>query len=304
MAFVFTRSPYFIQKTSSDDNVTCKLYVDGTSNLRYTLSKPVINGKATFELSELVRDYIQPAYDNDEGRVRFRVDLIDSSGTDSSTHSAIDGYLTHDEGIQTDDNASSSAFVGITSHNSQRRMMVSDLMDTYAPYFVSNSVSYVQFDETDAGVGNVSGTSVYFDLVECSKYDNIALRFLNKSGAIQTMFFNKKHVEQIRAKSKTYNINTIDYDNLTYNEQQHANIKRVQNSSQMYTVNTDFLDEYYNQTIEEIILSEYVWAYIDGAWKPVNVDTNSLTKKTHVNDKLVQFELKLNVANNHININR
>lgn len=301
MAFVFTRSPYFIQKTSTDDTVTCKLYADGTSVLRYTLSKPVINGKATFELSELIRDYIVPAYDNDEGRVRFRVDLIDSSGTDSSTHSAFDGYLTHDEGIQTDDNVSGSAFVGITSYNGQRRMMVSDLMDTYAPYFVSNSVSYVQKDDSDAGAGNVSGVSVYFDLVECSKYDNIALRFLNKSGALQTMFFNKKHVEKVDSKSKTYNISTIDYDNLTYNEQQHSVVKRVQDSSQVYTINSDFVDEYYNQTVEEIILSEHVWAYINGVWKAVNIETNSLTKKTHVNDKLVQFELRFKVANNHIN---
>lgn len=304
MAFIYTRSPYFIQKTSTDATVTCELYVDGTSDLRYTLSKPVINGKATFELSELIRDYIQPAYDNDEGRVRFRVDLTDSAGTSSSTHTAIDGYLTHEQGIQTDSNASGSSVVGITSYNGQRRMMVSDLIDSYVPYLVSNSVTYTAKNETDAGVGSFSGVQIYYDLVECSKYDNIALRFLNKYGAIQTMFFNKKHVEQINVKSKSYNVNTIDYDNLTYNTQQHNNVKNVTNSSQKYTINTDFVDEYYNQTIEEIILSEYVWAYIDSVWKPVNVNTNSLTKKTHVNDKLVQFELQLDVANNHININR
>jgi len=58
------------------------------------------------------------------------------------------------------------------------------------------------------------------------------------------------------------------------------------------------------------MLSEFVWIYINTfthddntslKWHPVNVVTSSLTKKTSVNDKLTQYTLEVEDANDIIN---
>ena len=63
--------------------------------------------------------------------------------------------------------------------------------------------------------------------------------------------------------------------------------------------------EAYNEVIEDILLSEYVWIKYnttDGSkTRPVIVNTSSLTKKTSVNDKLIQYTLEVEEANDIIN---
>ena len=59
--------------------------------------------------------------------------------------------------------------------------------------------------------------------------------------------------------------------------------------------------EAYNAVMEDILLSEYVWIYFDSKWHPVVVVTSSLTKKTSVNDKLIQYTLEVEDANDIIN---
>ena len=49
------------------------------------------------------------------------------------------------------------------------------------------------------------------------------------------------------------------------------------------------------------MLSEFVYIYFNGAWKPVNISTSSLTFKTSVNDRLIQYTVEVEYANEVIN---
>jgi hypothetical protein len=53
--------------------------------------------------------------------------------------------------------------------------------------------------------------------------------------------------------------------------------------------------------MQDIMLSEYVWIYFNSNWRPSTISTNSLTFKTSVNDKLIQYTLDLEFANDIIN---
>ena len=59
--------------------------------------------------------------------------------------------------------------------------------------------------------------------------------------------------------------------------------------------------EAYNDVIEDIMLSEYVWVKIGNDFHPVTVITSSLVKKTSVNDRLMQYTLEVEDANDIIN---
>jgi hypothetical protein len=67
------------------------------------------------------------------------------------------------------------------------------------------------------------------------------------------------------------------------------------------TINTGFVSEVMNAPIKEVLLSEQVWATIDGQVLPIDINTESLTYKTSVNDKLINYTLTFDFAYDTIN---
>ena len=68
MSLIYSRSPFFIQSTSGS-TATVSLYVwngnsaDVPTSAQYTLTKAHNSeGKATFEVSELIRDYVDQSF--------------------------------------------------------------------------------------------------------------------------------------------------------------------------------------------------------------------------------------------------
>jgi len=78
----------------------------------------------------------------------------------------------------------------------------------------------------------------------------------------------------------------------------------VKAAKQSFTINTDYINEYYVQQLEELILSEYVWAsipHVSSGLIPVTITDKKIAKKNHVNDKLIQYTFTLEVARDYIN---
>jgi hypothetical protein len=111
-AVINTRSPYYtVRPVSAAATVEMRLFIwDGhvsndfpTNNPAYILSKEVEqNGKAVFEISELIRDYILTEYlteSTDAVFVQWTTTINNSTPTASSVHIAIDGYGYFEEGI-------------------------------------------------------------------------------------------------------------------------------------------------------------------------------------------------------------
>ena len=94
----------------------------------------------------------------------------------------------------------------------------------------------------------------------------------------------------------------MDYSGLTNGNGLHASRKRITGSKQRFTLNTDWLAEYYVQQLEELVLSEYVWLVKPtGNPIPVNVTNSSFSKKTHLNDKLINYTINVETASEYIN---
>ena len=163
-------------------------------------------------------------------------------------------------------------------------------------FIVTPSISSVEFDFN----GNVQ--EVIVDVLRCSKYEAINLMYVNKSGMKTYFPFILKSIEKIKSSSDTFNRSLVDYNGLSSNSGLHASRKRITGTKQSFVLNTDWIAEYYVKQLEEVLLSEYVWL-VKGAENPVpvNITTSTMEKKTHVNDKLINYSIELETASNYIN---
>lgn len=152
---------------------------------------------------------------------------------------------------------------------------------------------------TDNGVDIVKIISV------CEpKYTPYKVTFLNKFGALQDMYFFKKSVESINTTQDMYKRSTMDLVSLSYSTSQHQMTTFNKNGKEKITMNTGYISEDYNEVIRQLLLSEQVWMTKltdEELVLPLNVMSNSLTYKTSVNDKLVDYTLDFEYAYDKIN---
>ena len=134
------------------------------------------------------------------------------------------------------------------------------------------------------------------------RYTYINLVFYNKFGALQQMPFNKKSIESLTTTSKTYQKNIIDLSSTPrYNTEKHQTRQFQMQGQEKITVNTGYIDESFNEVIRQLLLSEQVYLDDGITVRPVVLDTNSLTFKTSVNDRLTNYTINLSFASNKIN---
>ena len=106
MRKIYTRSPIFVQSTSGTDvDLGLRIWTGSKSSVpstnTYTLSKAHnSNGKATFEVSDLLSDYIEHSftgtYSSEPIYVRFYVVETGGSTYNTETLLALDGYTEGD----------------------------------------------------------------------------------------------------------------------------------------------------------------------------------------------------------------
>tara|TARA_R110001599_G_scaffold238199_1_gene437927 strand:- start:3088 stop:4068 length:981 start_codon:yes stop_codon:yes gene_type:complete len=132
----------------------------------------------------------------------------------------------------------------------------------------------------------------------------VVVHYVNKHGAKNSFPFTLKHMETIEVSSDGFNRNVADISGLNNQNGKHAFRKRVTGSKQMFTANSDWLDQYFVKQLEELVMSEYVWATIPNFSTnaiPVNIKTKKLEKKNHLNDKLIQYSISFESASEYIN---
>jgi len=167
-------------------------------------------------------------------------------------------------------------------------------------------------DTTDIGIvdelyvsSDKSTDIIKIKTFECSKYEPIKVTFVNKFGALQDIFFTLKSIESTNVRSESYKRSVFNQDTLSYNTSQHQNQLFHTNANDKIVVNTDYLNDDYNEVIEQLMISEQTWmtriTNDDELVLPVVPSTKSVTYKTSLNDKLVQYTVEFDMAFDKIN---
>jgi len=124
--------------------------------------------------------------------------------------------------------------------------------------------------------------------------------FLNKFGVLENMHFLKKYVETINVNKDSYKSNILTFGN-SYDNTNHVNKDFNINANESISLSSGFLNEGYNETLRQLLLSEQVWNTKSGKTTPINVKTSSQVYKTSLNDKLVEYTINFDNSFDTIN---
>ena len=368
------RSPFYVEKITARPRIQLNLRIwtgsptlDKPSAPTYTIEKDATNGKTIFEISELVRDYIEQG----DSIYALNTCWVETSLGDYTvnprvtvTYLATEGYTIHTESTQKSGDAFVDSFVmlptdlngnyritGAKGVMSMCQIMTnatnftdwnvvenyadgSSLSYAYTPVLIGSSNTIIQTlllsEDTVSVDFDLDGreATLYHDLFDCNKYNTpmrtddplvgyqrpsfydedlqrpVVLTYVNKHGAKNTFAFTLKHTEEITSSSQSFKRNVLNYDSVSSFNSKHSSRKILKDSKQVFTINTDYINEYYVEQLQELILSEYVWAniaHVSSNLIPVTLIDKKISKKNHVNDKLIQYTFKIEVARDYIN---
>lgn len=122
------------------------------------------------------------------------------------------------------------------------------------------------------------------------------LKFINKYGVWDKIFIKAKVEESLEVKSETYKYNKVNRTNMTYITDGSYH-KLFSNGRTTYKLNTGWISEDMNPVLEQLMLSEYV--YYDGI--PCIITDKNITYKTHKFDKLINYQITIELAYDTIN---
>jgi len=169
---------------------------------------------------------------------------------------------------------------------------------------IDSTVDYLQWQD--------SGTNhyVYVDTLQCNYFDNYKLTYVNKNGFKNDIWLNGRTDSKLSTSKDSFKTSNVKYDiNLSSSissanafENYHNSFDRIKDSRRSYTLNSDFISEYYVKQFEELFLSEKVWLSTSaGEYIPVNIKDSRFDVKNHKNDRLINYTLNVEEANSYIN---
>jgi len=367
MSKINARSPYYVSLTATNlTKVDMELYVytglrTNRTNL-FGLTSFAVNNVVTFEISEIVRDYLLNTFDGDYATANVWVDYRTNSYiqgvaqgfTTYTLLTGFDGYGYFEDGANPQN-----ADTVLQSNRSILKLAdtpavlplyinqdidVSYLLNGQVVYstdfsfdpenteqikYVTNGVNGADMFEDrviqDGGTfesnvcltdfedefallavdeirvsdadGNLTIVTVQ-DIEEC-KYQPYKLTFVNKYGALQSIWFFKRTNEVLTTKTEKFKRNIIF--NGSYDTSRHQQKILTKNGSEKLTLNTGFYPEEYNDVFKQMQLSEDCWIEINSQTLPINVSSSSLNYKTHLNDKLINYTIEVEFAFDTIN---
>lgn len=130
--------------------------------------------------------------------------------------------------------------------------------------------------------------------VEECKYTPVNCSFVNSFGGWQNLVFFKAKTNSITVKSSEYN---LMQENVSYDI--HVGQKRTMNTNgnENVKLNTGWVAENYKELMHDLLCSEIVLLNDE----PVTVKTQSLTYKTQLKDKMINYEIEFDYAFNLLN---
>lgn len=148
--------------------------------------------------------------------------------------------------------------------------------------------------------------------VQCEpKYTPIQLQFVNRYGMWESLTFFKASRQSVGVTKESYRQVVGSADSSGYDWNTYSRGARTYNHSitKRTTLNTGFVDEGMIDTIEDMLMSDYVLMTIDRTtyrvadtyvigqdFRAVTIDTQSVAVQKHINDRTINYTLDVSFA--------
>jgi len=138
--------------------------------------------------------------------------------------------------------------------------------------------------------------TVRYYLVCEPKYTPYQIAFINRFGVADFITFFKRSDERGTFTQDTYQ-KSIYNDGFTTPSLEVGKYNSFNvNSRNSLTLNTGFVDQDYDETIKDILMSEYVAVLENSQWIAVQPERGSIEYQKHVNQKLINYTLTFTYA--------
>lgn len=148
------------------------------------------------------------------------------------------------------------------------------------------------------------GAPIRYNVVCNQKYPNVRIQWKNRYGQFDWFNFNMVSRQGFNTERKTYEpqLGSWQAATLSYNNFDSATLNYISDSSQTLSVQTDWVNEDYNDIFKELLVSDEIyWVYNEatGDLRPITIATDSITFKTGVVDKVIQYGFDFNWGQNY-----
>lgn len=336
---LFARSPRSVSVTGvANDSVRCDLYIWNSpasipATPTLTLSKPIPSTLATtvyFNVSPYVRNYIEHTSFTEitsqavvpVANYCYCTAKTYLNGTLQATSEFIcfDGYGYFEEGsnpiynnvfmstgdfyVKENDNGGSvSVFVNsLTTLEARYTQLGTGATTNVALSGIIKQVPMVHTSYIATGntlsIFNTSGSvtlATFTFTAQCEpRYTPIECDFVNKFGVWQRLIFFKAKRDNIEVSGSDWKLMP---DSPIYNTSVGYNKFMNINGNASVKINTGWVEENNSEAIQQLMLSEVI--LLDN--KPVKIKTKSIEKVKKINDKVINYSMEFDYANDIIN---
>jgi hypothetical protein len=145
------------------------------------------------------------------------------------------------------------------------------------------------------------GTPITFFYKCKQKYPNVRIKWKNRYGQFDYFNFDMVSKRSFSTTAKGYQpqLGTWDGATLAYNDSDSSNLNYIVDSKQSISVNTDWIPEAYNEILKQLLVSEEIYIVdneVTGRLTPITIATESVTFKTGVVDKTIQYAFEFDLG--------
>jgi len=136
------------------------------------------------------------------------------------------------------------------------------------------------------------GTPINFEVVCKQKFPNIRIKFKNRYGQFDFFSFYMVNRQSFSTTKRGYQpqLGSWTGATLSYEQYESSNLNYIVDSKQSISVNSDWIDEDYNEIFKQLLVSEEIyWVKSSTDLLPITINTESVTFKTGVVDKVIQY---------------
>ena len=271
-------------------------------------------------------------YQNTWGNIINPIKITDGAIKDSGTATG----TTANKLVDSNQNFLTTVKVGMTVYNTTDKTVTNvtavdsdtqltladDIMVSGEAYQVqdgrsSDKIQYVVISQTNGftggtvtitdGLNKSLSQVITLEEIACSKFTPFRVIFYNRFGALQDIIFSKKSIKQLQTKFDKFKRSTINFNESTFSYDRYkAQKQRIDiQGEESITLNTDFLDEDISNPIQELLMSQQIWideniANNQTSVNPVLIKTSDVEFKTSVNNKVVNYTIEFEFANDKI----
>ena len=147
------------------------------------------------------------------------------------------------------------------------------------------------------------GTSIRFEVVCETKYPNQRIAFKNRYGQFDYIDMNEVSRQSFETEKRTYQpqLGTWEGSTLSYQSTDSSVLNYISDSRQSLSANTNWLTEDWNDILKQLLVSDELY-WVDTKYnvlRPVTIATQSMTFKTGVVDKLIQYQFEFNFGQSY-----